>query len=215
MSEVHNLTAERRDRAGKGAARSTRRAGRTPAVIYGNKQEPVLISVEPRVLEREIHRSGFFTTLFDVQLDGQRHRVLPRDVQFDPVTDIPIHVDFLRVSADTQVHVEVPVLFTNEELSPGLKRGGVLNVVRHEIEMICAADSIPGSVTIDLAGLDIGDSVHISSITLPAGVAPAITDRDFTIVTIAPPNVAVAEAEPAETEEEAATSGAAATPEKG
>lgn len=204
MSEVHSMAADRRERAGKGAARATRRAGRIPGVIYGNKQEPVLISIEPRQFQREMHKAGFFATLFDLQLDGQSHRVLARDVQLDPVTDVPIHVDFLRVAADTKVHVEVPVVFINEGLAPGLKRGGMLNVVRHEIELICAADRIPTSITIDLEGLEIGDSVHISTVALPAGVTPAIADRDFTVATIAPPTVAPAEAETAETEAEAA-----------
>jgi large subunit ribosomal protein L25 len=198
------MPAERRERAGKGAARATRRAGRIPGVIYGNKQEPVLISIEPRHLQRELQKAGFFATLFDLELDGQRHRVLARDVQFDPVTDRPLHIDFLRVAADTKVNVEVPVVFINEELSPGLKRGGVLNVVRHEIELICAADQIPTSITVDLQGLEIGDTVHISTVKLPEGVTPAITDRDFTVASIAAPTVAPVEAETAETEGEAA-----------
>ncbi len=204
MSEVQSMPAERRERAGKGAARATRRAGRIPGVIYGNKQEPVLISIEPRHLQRELQKAGFFATLFDLELDGQRHRVLARDVQFDPVTDRPLHIDFLRVAADTKVNVEVPVVFINEELSPGLKRGGVLNVVRHEIELICAADQIPTSITVDLQGLEIGDTVHISTVKLPEGVTPAITDRDFTVASIAAPTVAPVEAETAETEGEAA-----------
>lgn len=204
MSEVQSMAAERRERAGKGAARATRRAGRIPGVIYGNKQEPVLISIKPRHLQRELQKAGFFATLFDLELDGQRHRVLPRDVQFDPVTDRPLHIDFLRVAADTKVHVEVPVVFVNEELSPGLKRGGVLNVVRHEIELICAADQIPTSITVDLQGLEIGDTVHISMVKLPEGVTPAITDRDFTVASIAAPTVAPVEAETAEAEGKAA-----------
>src|SRR5690606_2015823 len=163
--------------------------GRIPGVIYGNKQEPILISIEPRRLQRELQKAGFFATLFDLELDGQRHRVLARDVQFDPVTDRPLHIDFLRVAADTKVNVEVPVVFINEELSPGLKRGGVLNVVRHDIELICAADQIPTSITIDLQGLEIGDTVHISTVKLPEGVTPAIADRDFTVASIAAPTV--------------------------
>jgi large subunit ribosomal protein L25 len=205
MGEVHSLGAEPRARAGKGAARQTRRDGRVPGVIYGNKQDPVMISLEPKELVRELHKSGFFATLFDVQLDGAKHRVLPRDVQFDPVTDKPIHVDFLRVSADTKVHVEVPVIFQNDFASPGIKRGGVLNIVRHEIELVCAADSIPHELLVDLTGLDIGDSVHISAIKLPEGVVPAIADRDFTVATIVAPS-----AQKGEAAEEAAAAEAAA-----
>ena len=205
MSEVHSIAVAARPQAGKSAARATRRAGRVPGIVYGDRQEPTLISVEPRELGRELHRPGFFATLFDLSLDGQRIRVLPRDVQFDPVKDHPIHVDFMRVSATTRVHVNVPVRFTNEAQSPGLKRGGVLNVVRHTIELICTADRIPTDVTIDLTGLDIGDSVHIGAVTLPAEVTPAIADRDFTIATIAPPTV-----HRLEEEEEAAAAAAAA-----
>jgi large subunit ribosomal protein L25 len=214
MSEVHSLGALPRARAGKGAARQTRRDGRVPGVIYGNKQDPVMISLEPKEFTRELHKSGFFATLFDVALDGAKHRVLPRDVQFDPVTDRPIHVDFLRVSADTKVHVNVPVIFRNELASPGLKRGGVLNIVRHDIELICAADRIPHELIVDLTGLDIGDSVHISAIKLPDGVAPAIADRDFTVATIVAPSAQKGEAEaaaaaPAEGEAAAAAAPAA------
>jgi large subunit ribosomal protein L25 len=210
MTEVHSLGAKPRTRAGKGAARQTRREGRVPGVIYGNKQDPMMISLEPKELVREIHKSGFFATLFDVQLDGSKHRVLPRDVQFDPVTDRPIHVDFLRVSADTKVHVNVPVIFQNELASPGLKRGGVLNIVRHDIEVICAADRIPHELIVDLTGLDIGDSIHISAIKLPEGVTPAIADRDFTVATIVAPSAQKAEAEAAVPAEAAAAPAAGA-----
>jgi large subunit ribosomal protein L25 len=216
MTEVHSLSVELRDRAGKGAARATRRAGRVPGVVYGNKEAATLISLEPRALVRELHKTGFFATLFDLKMGERSERVLPRDVQFDPVTDRPLHIDFLRVGAGTRVHVNVPVIFQNELASPGLKRGGVLNIVRHEIEFICAADSIPHSITIDLTGLEIGDSVHISMVKLPEGVAPAITDRDFTIATIAPPTaqkLEAADAAAAAAAGEAAT--AAATPAAG
>jgi large subunit ribosomal protein L25 len=216
MTEVHSLSVELRDRAGKGAARATRRAGRVPGVVYGNKEAATLISLEPRALVRELHKTGFFATLFDLKMGERSERVLPRDVQFDPVTDRPLHIDFLRVGAGTRVHVNVPVIFQNELASPGLKRGGVLNIVRHEIEFICAADSIPHSITIELTGLEIGDSVHISMVKLPEGVAPAITDRDFTIATIAPPTaqkLEAADAAAAAAAGEAAT--AAATPAAG
>ncbi len=201
MAGVSTIAAERRERAGKGPARAARRAGRVPGVIYGAKKDPAMVTLDPRELDRELNTGGFMATIYDVQIDKDKERVLPRDVQFDPVTDRPIHVDFLRVSATTSVTVQVPVNFLNEEESPGLKRGGLLNVVRHEIEMICRADAIPSAVEVDLTGLDIGDSIHISMISLPDGVAPTITDRDFTVATIAAPTVAQ-EAEEAEEGEE-------------
>lgn len=200
MAEISTIAAQRRERAGKGPARAARRAGRVPGVIYGSKKDPAMVTVDPRELDRELKTGAFLATIYDVQLDQDKERVLPRDVQFDPVTDRPIHVDFLRVSATSSVTVQVPVNFLNEEESPGLKRGGLLNVVRHEIEMTCRADAIPSSVDVDLTGLDIGDSVHISMISLPDGVAPTITDRDFTVATVAAPTV-VQEEEEAEAEE--------------
>ena len=212
MSDVQNLSAELRSRAGKGAARQTRRDGRVPGVIYGNKQPATLISVEPRELMKQLRKKAFHATLFDIACDGKTERVLPRDVQFDPVSDALIHVDFMRVGEHTRVHVGVPVAFLNEAESPGLKRGGVLNVVRHEIELICSVDRIPQRIEIDLEGLDIGDSVHISMVKLPEGVRPAITDRDFTVASIAVPTVQKVEAEvaaPAEGEAVAAPAAAA------
>ena len=193
MSEIVVLEAEVRDRAGKGAARATRRAGRIPAVLYGDKKEPVMLSLDPKLFGRQLNRPGFFSHLFDLNIDGTKHRALPRDVQLHPVTDEPLHVDFVRVTAHTKTHVNVPVHFENHAASPGLKRGGVLNVVRHDIELVVAADSIPERIDVDLTGLDIGDSVHISAIKLPAGAHPAIADRDFTIATIAAPTVTSAE----------------------
>ncbi len=201
MVEVSTIAAERRERAGKGPARAARRAGRVPGVIYGAKKDPAMVTLDPRELDRELNTGGFMATIYDVQIEQDKERVLPRDVQFDPVTDRPIHVDFLRVSATTSVTVQVPVNFLNEEESPGLKRGGLLNVVRHEIEMICQADAIPSAIEVDLTGLDIGDSIHISMIPLPDGVAPTITDRDFTVATIAAPTVAQEEEEAEEGEE--------------
>jgi large subunit ribosomal protein L25 len=172
-----------------------------PGVIYGAKQDPNMISVEERLLNKLLHQGGFFSTLFDVKVDGKAERVLARDVQFDPVSDYPVHIDFLRVSAATSVHVEVSVHFINEEQCPGLVEGGVLNVVRHEIELVCRADAIPQHIDIDLAGLDIGDGVHISTVKLPDGVRPAITDRDFTIATIAAPTVVREETADSQAEE--------------
>ncbi len=188
MAQVTPMTAQVRERAGKGPARATRRAGRVPAIIYGNKLDSVLISLDPVDLAHQLTGPGFFSRVFDVKVNGETHRVLARDLQTDPVTDRPLHVDFMRFSAATRINVDVQVLFKNEEESPGLKRGGVLNVVRHAVEMICAPDSIPESITVDLTGLDIGDSVHISDISLPDDVQLTIADRDFTVATVVAPS---------------------------
>ncbi|MHA1601200.1 MAG: 50S ribosomal protein L25/general stress protein Ctc [Alphaproteobacteria bacterium] len=205
MSDITTIPAKPRTRSGKGPARATRRSGRVPAVVYGAKKDPTLISLDPRDLMRALNTGSFMATVFDVDVNGKTERALPRDVQFHPVSDKPMHVDFLRVSSATTVTVNIPVAFLNEEESPGLKRGGLLNVVRHDIEANCRADAIPPQIEVDLTGLDIGDSVHISMITLPDGVAPTITDRDFTVATIAAPTVvqeeATAEGEEAEGEE--------------
>ena len=182
-----------RERAGKGAARAERRAGRIPAVIYGGKADPVKISVEPRDLQREMTAGNLFSTVYTLDVGGKNERVLPRDIQFHPVTDRAQHIDFLRVTADTKLAVEVPCNFINEDDSPGLRRGGVLNVVRYSIEFLCRVDDIPNEIDIDLAGLEIGDGVHISMVVLPDGVEPTITDRDFTIATVAAPTVVVEE----------------------
>ena len=188
MTQIVPFSAEARDRAGKGTARQTRRDGRVPAVIYGGKQAPIMISLDKFAFNRVLNQPGFFTHLFDITVDGATHRVLPRDVQFHPVTDAPLHVDFLRVSADTRTHVQVPVEFVDQEKSPGLKRGGVLNIVRHELDVTVSAGNIPESITISCEGFDVGDSIHISQVKLPEGVASTITDRDFTIATIVAPS---------------------------
>jgi len=185
MPEIISFSAEVRPGAGKGAARATRRSGRVPAVVYGDKQEPVLISLEPRELARALARPGFFATLVDINIDGGTHRTLPRDVQYHPISDSPLHVDFMRVGAGAQVTVTVPVSFINHERSAGLRRGGILNIVRHGIEMVCSVDNIPERVVVDLDGLDIGDSVHIGAVEVPEGARPVITERDFTIASIA------------------------------
>jgi large subunit ribosomal protein L25 len=201
MSDVLNLAAEARDRVGKGAARSLRRAGRIPAIIYGDKKDPLAISIGGFELGNELKTRGFYRRLYDISVDGEKHRVLPRDLQRDPVTDRPLHVDFLRISAGARINVAVVVIFANEEESPGLKRGGVLNIVRHDIELSCPAASIPEALHVDLTGLEIGDSVHISQIALPDDVEPVISDRDFTIATIAAPTVVVEEDKAEEGEE--------------
>jgi large subunit ribosomal protein L25 len=201
MAEIATLQAKRRERSGKGAARADRRAGYVPAVVYGDKKEPLLVNLDVSSLTRDVHQHGFFARQFDLKVDGQTHRVLARDVQFEPVTDVPLHVDFLRVSAETEIRIAVPVVFTNEEDSPGLKRGGVLNVVRHEIEVECPVAAIPDSFIFDLTGLEIGDSVHISNIALPERVVLMVADRDFTVATIAAPTVMPVEEKVPEEEE--------------
>lgn len=187
MSDVLTLEAQARDRAGKGASRAVRREGRVPAVIYGNKESAVSIHVEEKRLVKMLETGHFMNSVVEVTVDGKAHRTLPRDVQFHPVTDRPIHVDFLRVAADTLIAVNVPVRFVNEEGSPGLKRGGVLNVVRHEVEVKCPANAIPDDIVVDVTGFDVGESIHISAVKLPANVSTVI-DRDFTIATIAAPS---------------------------
>jgi len=185
MPEIATFTAETRERAGKGAARAIRRAGRVPAIIYGDGKEPVTVSLEPRELARAMARPAFFATLVDVKVDGTTHRTLPRDVQYHPVTDQPLHVDFMRVGAGARVTVGIPVSFINHEKSPGLRRGGILNIVRHAIELSCTVDNIPDRLVVDLDGLEIGDSVHIGAVALPEGTRVTITDRDFTVASIA------------------------------
>jgi large subunit ribosomal protein L25 len=179
------LNATARPRAGKGAARQARREGKVPAVIYGDGKPPETIALDYNELWKQVLKGHFTSTVFEVLVDGKKHRVIPRDLQVDPVKDQPIHVDFLRIGKDGRIRVEVPVRFVNDALSPGLKRGGVLNIVRHDIEVTCPYDKIPAFFEVDLAGLEIGRSVHISAIKLPEGVEPTIKDRDFTVATIA------------------------------
>lgn len=188
MSEQLTLSAEARDRAGKGASRALRREGRVPAVIYGNNEDPQMVHVEERLLNKLLGTGHFFNSVVMVEVGGKQVRTLPKDVAFHPVTDRPLHADFLRVSEHATVSVNVPVIFVNEDKAPGLKRGGVLNVVRHELELVCDAASIPDDVTIDLSGYDVGDSIHISQVSLPQGARSAIEDRDFTIATIVAPS---------------------------
>lgn len=187
MSQSTTLKAEARERVGKGSARAIRRDGKIPAVIYGDKQAPIAITVSAKEIFYRIYGGGFSTTVLDIEVDGKIIRALPKDYQLDVVKDVPLHVDFLRIGKNSVVTVNIPVHFENEELSPGLKRGGVLNVVRHEVEVHCPANAIPEHLVVDLTGTDLGDSIHISSVKLPKGVVPVITDRDFTIATIATP----------------------------
>ncbi|MEM9312763.1 MAG: 50S ribosomal protein L25/general stress protein Ctc [Pseudomonadota bacterium] len=188
MSDTLTLPAERRERAGKGASRALRREGRIPAVIYGGKEDPVTIHVEEKELVKQLMTGHFMNSIVQIEVGGDKVRTLPKDVALHPVTDRPTHADFLRLSKDATVDVSIPVVFVNEEDSPGLKKGGVLNVVRYELELVCAADKIPGEIEIDVSGKEVGDSIHISEVTLPEGSTSAITDRDFTIATLVAPS---------------------------
>ncbi|MGB7433358.1 MAG: 50S ribosomal protein L25/general stress protein Ctc [Ahrensia sp.] len=187
MSDSYVLVAEARERVGKGSARAIRREGKVPAVIYGDNKEPISITLPRKEVTLTLHAGGFMTTVGEIELDGKKHKVLAKDYQLDPVKDFLIHVDFLRISSKTVVTVNIPVHFENEETCPGLKQGGTLNIVRHEVEVHCPADSIPEFFTIDLANAQVGDALKISEVTLPKGAEPTITDRDFTIATIAAP----------------------------
>ncbi len=191
----YELKAEKRERVGKGSSRELRRNGLIPAVIYGDKKEPLSIAVSRKDVTLKIHAGGFMTTIATIDVDGEKISVLPKDYQLDPVRDFTMHVDFLRVSKNTMVTVAVPVHFINEDKCPGLKIGGTLNVVRHEVEFNCPANAIPEAITADLANFKIGEGIHISHIDLPKNVTPVITDRDFTIATIATPAGGVKDAE--------------------
>jgi len=182
---VQKLQAEARTGAGKGAARAVRREGQVPAVIYGDKKTPEIIALEFNDIVKLINRGVFLSHVFDITFDGQTIRALTREVQFDPVKDQPIHIDFQRIGGDGRIRVMVPVDVINEEKSPGMKRGGVLNIVRREVEVFCPADNMPEKFVIDLDGVEIGTSIHISAVVMPEGVSPTIADRDFTVVTIA------------------------------
>jgi large subunit ribosomal protein L25 len=188
MATALELKAQARPGVGKGAARALRRQGLVPAVIYGDKKDPLPVAIAYKDAHKHIYAGGFLSHVITLDVDGQKHRVIPRDYQLDPVKDFPIHVDFLRVGAGTTLHVEVHVHFINEEASPGLKRGGVLNIVRHTVELSCPADAIPEEIVVDLTGKEVGDSIHIGSVTLPAGVTPVVHERDFTIATIVAPS---------------------------
>ncbi|MEP3231605.1 MAG: 50S ribosomal protein L25/general stress protein Ctc [Hyphomicrobiales bacterium] len=183
----YELKAEVRDRVGKGAARALRRDKKVPAVIYGDKKPPLPIAIDYKEAFMKLHAGGFMSTVATIDVNGEKVKVIPKDYALDPVRDILIHVDFLRITKGAKLTVEVPVLFENEETSPGIKRGGVLNVVRYTVELECPADAIPENLVVDLGALDLGDGAHISSVTLPEGCVPTITDRDFTIATIATP----------------------------
>jgi large subunit ribosomal protein L25 len=185
QQQPSEIKAEPRTRSGTGSARATRREDKVPGIVYGDGGKPENISVNGRELNIIIGRGKFLSTVFDLNIGGKKSRVIPRDVQLDPVKDWPIHVDFQRIGAGARIRVNVPVRFINEALSPGLKRGGVLNIVRHEVEVTCPADAIPDFFEFNLEGLEIGRSIHISAIKLPEGVKPTIINRDFTVATVA------------------------------
>jgi len=221
MAEALELKAWTRSRTGKGGARASRREGRVPASLYGDKANPQTIDVDYKAITQQLHTGHFQSTIFVLDLDGKKTRVIPRDVQLDPIRDFPIHVDFLRIGEHSLVTVEVPVRFLNEAASPGIKRGGILNIVRHEIPVRCPADAIPDYFEVDLTGLEIGDSVHISDVKLPEGVRPTITERDFTVATIVgraaeepAPGAATSAAEPGAEEGAAPVEAAAEEKEK-
>jgi len=197
MAVTKTVAATVRSGSGKGAARSVRREGRIPGVIYGGGEPAQSISVDYKTMNQLIYAGHFLTTIFEIEVEGKKQRVIPRDYQLDVVKDTPLHVDFLRLKPGSSLRVEVPVHFINQDACPGLKRGGSLNIVRHAVEMRVPADNIPDSITADLTGLDFNDSLHISAITLPEGCRPVILGRDFTIATIAPPVSAPAEETPA------------------
>lgn len=219
MAETTKVVAKTRDRAGKGGARSSRRDGLIPAVIYGDKQPPVMIAVEPKTIERELHKEGYFNHLMKIAVDGTDYDVLPRDVQVDPVTDKPLHLDFLRIGPESIITVQVPVHFRNELASPGIKRGGVLNVVLHEITVRTKASAIPEYFEVDLTGLEIGHSIHMSTLNIPESVRVVTRDKNATVASIAAPTVAreaaATEAAPADGAAPAAGAAAAAAPAAG
>src|ERR1700761_1653765 len=196
MANVVSIEAEVRTRSGKGAARATRRAGKVPAVVYGGKQEPNLIALDPRVVVRELHRPGWQSRLYEINTGDAPIRALIRGVQYHPVSDAPEHVDFQRLTPGERIKVFVPVHFENDGLSPGIKRGAVLNVVRHAVEVICNADRIPEQFVADLGPLDFNDNVRWHDLKGPEGVKPVI-DRDFVVATVVPPTKVEIAAEPA------------------
>ena len=198
------LKAELREKAGKGSSRALRREDKIPAVIYGDKKTPTLVTLKQVDLFKELKKGGFMNTSYEIQVGKDKETVLPRDVQFHPVTDWPLHVDFLRLAKGSSLNIMIPIHFVGDEECPGIKAGGILNVVRHEVEFSCPANAIPEGIEIDISALEMSDSIHISSITLPEGVTPVIDDRDFTIAMIsAPSGLKSSDEDEDETEEDA------------
>ncbi len=197
------LKAELREKAGKGSSRALRREDKIPAVIYGDKKQPTIVTLARVDLMKELNKGGFMNTSYELRVGKDKEVVLPRDVQFHPVTDWPLHVDFLRLAKGSSLNIMIPINFIGDEVCPGIKSGGILNVVRHEVEFSCPANAIPEAIEIDISGLEMNDSIHISTVTLPEGVTPVIDDRDFTIAMIsAPSGLKSSESEGEEAEEE-------------
>src|SRR5690349_6437825 len=211
MATVNELKATSRPKSGKGAARAERRAGRVPGVIYGNNQPPVTISVDDKELRQRILAGRFLTTLFDIDLEGKKHRVIPRDFHLDPVRDFPLHVDFMRLGEGATIRVSVPLHIVNAETAPGVKRGGTVNIVPHTIDLECSVDNIPQYIEADVSGLEISYSLHLSDIKLPGGVK-SLSREDITLVTIVPPSGYVEEQKAAAAAAAAGTVAAAAAP---
>ena len=201
MSKQTTLDVNIRAETGKNGAKKVIAAGKIPSVIYGLGEQPLNISIDKISVQKEINSGGFLTRIFSLNIDGKKNLAIPRDVQFDPLSDQPIHIDFLRLAEDSKITLDIPTRFINEELSPGLKRGGVLNVNRRTVQLSCPANNIPEEIIFDLEGLDIGDTIRISGANLSEGVTPTITDRDFTVASVAAPTVVK---EPETTTEETA-----------
>ena len=217
MSKETSLNAEIRPGAGKSNVKKVISAGKIPSVIYGLGEDPINISLDKILIQKEISAGGFLTRIFSLNIDGKKNLAIPREVQFDPLSDQPIHVDFLRLAPDSKITLDIPTHFINEETSPGIKRGGVLNVNRRTIQLSCPANNIPEEIVFDLDGLEIGDTIRISSVTLPEGVVPLITDRDFTVASVAAPTVVKEPETPVEDEgeDEGKGEGEASTEEDG
>ncbi len=215
MAEKAIFPAKPRERAGKGAARAVRREGLVPGVVYGDNKDPLTIAVDPRHIMKQLEMGLLFNTIYTVEVEGgAKEKALPRDVQFHPVTDAPLHIDFMRLRKGSKINVNIPVTFINEDASPGIDEGGILNVTRYEVELMCPVDDIPHEVVCDLTGTQIGDTIRISMVKLPEGVEPVIQDRDFVVANIA----AAAIAEPvegAEDDEDVAAEGEEATEAEG
>ena len=209
MKEI-NLNISFRDKTGKTDTKKLRNMGEVPAVVYGDKKDPAFISLKYLQIIKEIEKTGFFSTVFNLKLDKKDVKVLPREIQTDPINDKPIHIDFLRVTKDSKINISVPILFINEEESPGLKGGGVINTVRREVDLICKINNIPEKLEADLKDLEVGSVIHMSDIKLPEGVTPVISDRDFTIATIAAPTIMAVEDEKPDEEAEGEGEGEAA-----
>ncbi len=193
MSSIIAIEAQNRTANGTGGARATRREGLVPGVVYGSNKENQYFSIDPRSIAKELYIPGFFSRLFSLVIDGKAQTVLAKDIQLHPITDAPMHIDFLRVAKDAKIHVNIPVHVINDDKAPGVKKGGIVNIIRHSLEVICPADSIPSEITIDLSGLDAGHAIHLTDITLPKGVVAAHADRDNTLVSIVVPGGGVKE----------------------